>query len=311
LKDENPTVDWKSGEIQWKEWERQKLGQRAIKLTRARLAKQSVPTSTDERKKNPLATVEDAEEQEEDRTRNPLPSWYPSQMMIITAEEQKDFEDYAWSLLADPTSRIHQQHKELNINRNNFDIGQIEFDISQNEFDDDALLISYINGESSPELEDVWINSTMSHSQAFAQKYEGNLQDDQIDLKDTVPPQFHEYLDVFSDEKATRFLKSTPWDHKIKMKPGFELKSFKIYPMTQEKDAMTKEFIDENLAKGFIRPSKSPMATPFFFVHKKDHVRTTATLMTGRLKMCIHFHLFLTWWTRSRMWNTSQRWTYN
>jgi hypothetical protein len=32
---------------------------------------------------------------------------------------------------------------------------------------------------------------------------------------------------------------------------------------------MTKEFIDDNLKKGFIRPSKSPMATPFFFVDKK------------------------------------------
>jgi hypothetical protein len=39
--------------------------------------------------------------------------------------------------------------------------------------------------------------------------------------------------------------------------------------MTPEEDAMTKEFIDDNLEKGFIRPSKSPMATPFFFVHKK------------------------------------------
>ena len=29
------------------------------------------------------------------------------------------------------------------------------------------------------------------------------------------------------------------------------------------------EFIDENLAKGYIRPSKSPMASPFFFVPKK------------------------------------------
>ena len=34
------------------------------------------------------------------------------------------------------------------------------------------------------------------------------------------------------------------------------------------------EFIDENLAKGYIRPSKSPMASPFFFVPKKgDELR--------------------------------------
>jgi hypothetical protein len=71
------------------------------------------------------------------------------------------------------------------------------------------------------------------------------------------------------------------------MKPGFEPKSFKIYPMTQEEDAMTKEFIDDNLAKGFIRPSTSPMATPFFFVHKKG---------TTKKRPCQDYH-YLTDWT--------------
>ena len=84
-----------------------------------------------------------------------------------------------------------------------------------------------------------------------------NTQDEQIDLKDAVPPQF---LNVFSDKKATWFPKSTSWDHKIKMKPGFEPKSFKIYLMTPEKDTMTKEFIDDNLAKEY----KTPMATLLF-----------------------------------------------
>ena len=30
------------------------------------------------------------------------------------------------------------------------------------------------------------------------------------------------------------------------------------------------KFLNENLAKGYIRPSKSPWAAPFFFVTKKD-----------------------------------------
>ena len=38
-------------------------------------------------------------------------------------------------------------------------------------------------------------------------------------------------------------------------------------PKEQEK---LNEFLDENLEKGYIRPSKSPMASPFFFVSKKD-----------------------------------------
>ena len=39
LQDENPTVDWKSSEIQWKKQERRRLGQKAIDLTRASFAK--------------------------------------------------------------------------------------------------------------------------------------------------------------------------------------------------------------------------------------------------------------------------------
>ncbi len=68
--------------------------------------------------------------------------------MIIPAEEQREFEDYAKALLADPTSQIH---KRLNAE---FDIGQIDFDPSETEFDDNTLLISYINGETTQELDD-------------------------------------------------------------------------------------------------------------------------------------------------------------
>jgi len=54
------------------------------------------------------------------------------------------------------------------------------------------------------------------------------------------------------------------------MKPGFIPKSSKIYPLNPEEERLTKEFIDEHLAKGTIRKSSSPQASPFFFVDKKD-----------------------------------------
>ena len=51
-------------------------------------------------------------------------------------------------------------------------------------------------------------------------------------IKELVPEEFHEYLDVFDEEKANRFPMERPWDHKIEMKEGFEPKSFKNYNLT-------------------------------------------------------------------------------
>jgi hypothetical protein len=43
-----------------------------------------------------------------------------------------------------------------------------------------------------------------------------------------------------------------------------------IYHLTPKEDAALKEYITEHLRKRYIRPSKSSMASPFFFVDKKD-----------------------------------------
>lgn len=45
------------------------------------------------------------------------------------------------------------------------------------------------------------------------------------------------------------------------------------------------EFLDDNLRKGYIRPSTSPMASPFFFVGKKD----------GSLRPCQDYHYLNDW----------------
>jgi hypothetical protein len=40
--------------------------------------------------------------------------------------------------------------------------------------------------------------------------------------------------------------------------------------MTRDEDTALEKFLDEMVAKGYICPSKSPYALPFFFVKKKD-----------------------------------------
>jgi hypothetical protein len=40
--------------------------------------------------------------------------------------------------------------------------------------------------------------------------------------------------------------------------------------MTRDEDTAIEKFLDEMVAKGYIHHSKSPYASPFFFVKKKD-----------------------------------------
>jgi len=60
------------------------------------------------------------------------------------------------------------------------------------------------------------------------------------------------------------------WDHAIDLKPNFILKDCKVYPLSPEEQKEQDKFLEENLRKGYIRPLKLPMASPFFFVSKKD-----------------------------------------
>jgi len=54
------------------------------------------------------------------------------------------------------------------------------------------------------------------------------------------------------------------------LKDEFIPKSLKNYNLTPIEQVELDKFLKENLEKGYIRPSQSPMASPFFFVSKKD-----------------------------------------
>jgi hypothetical protein len=86
-----------------------------------------------------------------------------------------------------------------------------------------------------------------------------------------LPEEYKEFARLFSDEAADRFPPEREWDHAIDLKPGApDALDCKVYPMTRDEDTALEKFLDEMVAKGYIRPSKSPYASPFFFVKKKD-----------------------------------------
>jgi hypothetical protein len=86
-----------------------------------------------------------------------------------------------------------------------------------------------------------------------------------------LPPEYQEFAQLFNDEVADRFPPSREWDHAIDLKPGApDALDCKVYPMTRDEDTALEKFLYEMVAKGYIRPSKSPYTSPFFFVKKKD-----------------------------------------
>ena len=70
----------------------------------------------------------------------------------------------------------------------------------------------------------------------------------------------------------------------------------KIYTLTKPEQVALKEFIQDHLKKGYIKPSISLYTTPFFFIKKKTEnynpYKTTESLINGSYATNIPYHSF-------------------
>ena len=85
-----------------------------------------------------------------------------------------------------------------------------------------------------------------------------------------LPAYIAEFRSVFTKEDFDILPEYRKWDHAIKLIPGAEPKLLKVYPLSLLEQVELDTFLEENLYTGRIRPSKSPMAAPVFFIKKKD-----------------------------------------
>ena len=60
------------------------------------------------------------------------------------------------------------------------------------------------------------------------------------------------------------------WDHAIDLKEIFKSRKGRIYLLSKMKRKEVQKFMEDQLRKGYIRPSKSPQTSPVFFVDKKN-----------------------------------------
>ena len=102
---------------------------------------------------------------------------------------------------------------------------------------------------------------------------------EEIDLNKQLPEEFKDFKDVFSPKKAEQLPPHRPYDHDIKLQEDKIPPFGPLYPMSRDELKVLKEWLKENLQKGFIRPSSSPAASPVLFVKKPD----------GGLRFCVDY----------------------
>ena len=115
----------------------------------------------------------------------------------------------------------------------------------------------------------VYCLAGFTYSQQIAEK--ATLAKGKKTFKEMVPVQYRDFAKVFSEEESQRLPEHQPWDHTIDLEPdAVQHWKIKSYPMSPAEQEELDKFLKEHVAKGYLVPSKSPMASPVFFIKKKD-----------------------------------------
>ena len=70
---------------------------------------------------------------------------------------------------------------------------------------------------------------------------------------DYILKRYYKFIKLWS-LNSERFVKYTLWDYKINLELEIILKFFLIYKLMETENLTLKEFVKENLRKGYIRP---------------------------------------------------------
>jgi hypothetical protein len=117
--------------------------------------------------------------------------------------------------------------------------------------------------------DEVFITSLSEIEKAIEDKErpgEDHLEEEEI--KQHLPEWYHKFADVFSKIKSDKLPERKEYDHKIELEKEVELGYCLLYRMSAEELQAAKDYIMENLDKGFIVPSNAPFASPILMAKK-------------------------------------------
>ncbi|PYK08296.1 MAG: hypothetical protein DME65_14260, partial [Verrucomicrobia bacterium] len=95
-----------------------------------------------------------------------------------------------------------------------------------------------------------------------------------------LPKRYHRFLRLFAPQTARELPMHRPYDHAIDLLPGTSPPWGPVYSLSEVELKALREFLDEMVLTGKIRPSKSPAGAPILFV-PKSHGRG--------LRLCVDY----------------------
>lgn len=139
-----------------------------------------------------------------------------------------------------------------------------------------------------------WINLNdllkYTHGETIVTMFDQNIDEnlnnifedeDTKDWKSHMPEWLHTYGNIFLKCKSEQMPEHKVYDHLIDFVEGAALpKPGKLYLLSSHQKNFLGEWIDEELCKGYIQPSKSPVTTSFFFIKKQNE----------SFRLCMDYH---------------------
>ncbi|KAM4063982.1 reverse transcriptase (RNA-dependent DNA polymerase) [Hirsutella rhossiliensis] len=110
------------------------------------------------------------------------------------------------------------------------------------------------------------INKELESRETSSQKKEQSPQD----RMKNIPQEYRKYDKLFKEELETGLPEHSQWDHEICLKDGRTPTFHKIYNLNEKQLQTLRDYLDENLRKGYIRTSTSEAGYPVMFVPKKN-----------------------------------------
>jgi hypothetical protein len=95
-----------------------------------------------------------------------------------------------------------------------------------------------------------------------------------------LPEKYHAYAEIFRDKEVEQLRPHRPFhDIKIELDEGKSPPFGPIYSLSEAEWKVLKDYLDDVLHRGFIRPSSSPAASPVLFIKKAN----------GSLRLCVDY----------------------